>query len=403
MSGRVVSGKIALGLAVLAVLVWAPSAGAYVYWGDLEEGTVGRAANDGTAVDPDFVAAGDSIAAVAVDPGHVYWADSSRQTIGRAKLDGTGVDRNFVTGVGSVNALAVNDKYVFWSNFSPGVVGRANLDGTSPSYELIKEIPLPCGVALDAGHVYWLSQDDPNSLIGRAEFGGLGKEPAFAKIAEGFQCGLAVDPLHLYWTDFGIGFGSKIGRADVSNGGNVDNSFIAGASGPCGIAAFSSKLFWANATGPGIGTANADRTGLDQALIQTAPTSLPCGVAVDSLAPAPAGPSGPSSSGGKRADSTPPRTRIAYLDQRRLSRGKATVYYVSDEAATYSCKLDGRKASRCGRWNGGPLCKPLPPKCNPHRTYVGLAPGRHKFRVWATDLAGNKDRSAAKLSFRIPG
>ena len=48
------------------------------------------------------------------------------------------------------------------------------------------------------------------------------------------------------------------------------------------------------------------------------------------------------------------------------------------------------------------ICFALGPECLAHRTYRRLAPGPHLFRVWATDKAGNKDRTPAKRRFRVP-
>jgi hypothetical protein len=280
-------------------------------------------------------------------------------------------------------------------------VGRANIDGSSPNSELIDGI-LACGVAADSGHVYWLAQTVQNSYIGRAELGGLNPDYDFAKLKSGFQCGVAIDALHVYWADLGLGAGKDIGRADISNGSGVDETFISGGSGVCGLTVFDSQLYWVNAGTDSIARASIGTgaaSAVDQDFIATkGPFS--CGVAVDSLAPPAAQPPG----SGVQPDTTAPQTRIVYGPaERELTEGTARLYYISSEAATYRCKLDGRKVTGCGRWNGGPLCKPRPPKCNPNRKYANLAPGRHKFRVWATDLAGNKDATPAKRSFRVPG
>jgi hypothetical protein len=58
----------------------------------------------------------------------------------------------------------------------------------------------------------------------------------------------------------------------------------------------------------------------------------------------------------------------------------------SEPLSTFLCKLDRRKAKRC----------------KSPRTYKRLKPGRHVFRVWAIDAAGNKDPTPAKRRFRVP-
>jgi hypothetical protein len=54
--------------------------------------------------------------------------------------------------------------------------------------------------------------------------------------------------------------------------------------------------------------------------------------------------------------------------------------------STSACKLDARKAARCR---------------SPKR-YKHLKPGRHTFKAWAIDAAGNKDPTPAKRKFRVP-
>jgi Ca2+-binding RTX toxin-like protein len=89
-------------------------------------------------------------------------------------------------------------------------------------------------------------------------------------------------------------------------------------------------------------------------------------------------------------DRTPPRTRIARHPRRLLlapRRGPRTVAFrfLSNEArSVFRCRLDRRRATRCR---------------SPRAYRVG--PGRHVFRVAATDRAGNTDRSPAVFRFRV--
>jgi hypothetical protein len=102
------------------------------------------------------------------------------------------------------------------------------------------------------------------------------------------------------------------------------------------------------------------------------------------------------------ADTTPPQTRIVRGPSAALvAEGRASFLYTSDETSSFTCKLDKRRVVACG-----PLkprtCKKLGPPCIPRRSYSNLSPGRHVFRAWATDAAGNKDPTPAKRSFRVP-
>lgn len=87
-------------------------------------------------------------------------------------------------------------------------------------------------------------------------------------------------------------------------------------------------------------------------------------------------------------DVKPPQTTIVKgpsLPQ--LVKGKAKFRFRSSEAGSvFVCRLDRGKA--------------LP--CRSPKRYAGLGPGKHKFKVWAVDAAGNRDPTPAKRKFSVP-
>lgn len=87
---------------------------------------------------------------------------------------------------------------------------------------------------------------------------------------------------YVYWANWDGGAGTTIGRATV-DGGQVNQSFITGAHGPCGVAVDGKHIYWGNQATDTIGRAALDGTGVDQNFI-TGITgfSRPCSVAVDS-------------------------------------------------------------------------------------------------------------------------
>ena len=86
------------------------------------------------------------------------------------------------------------------------------------------------------------------------------------------------------------------------------------------------------------------------------------------------------------ADLTAPETTIVKRDVRPGKR-KASFRFASSEAGgNFLCKLDSGKEAGC----------------TPPRTYSGLGPGSHTFKVRAVDSAGNADRTAAIARFSIP-
>lgn len=91
--------------------------------------------------------------------------------------------------------------------------------------------------------------------------------------------------------------------------------------------------------------------------------------------------------GNPPVDKAPPQTTLLKGPGSKLDQGKAKFAFRSSEpGSTFTCKLDKRKA------------KP----CRSPKTCTGLKPGRHRFKVWAIDKAGNKDQTPAKKRFRVP-
>jgi sugar lactone lactonase YvrE len=121
--------------------------------------------------------------------------------------------------------------------------------------------------------IYWANNG--GTTIGRVALDGKGSNQSFIAGARN-PCGVAVDLAHLYWAnDLPSG---TIGRADL-NGTEANQSFITGARSPCGVAVDATHVYWANIDTGTIGRANLDGTGVNQSFIAGA--SLPCGVAVD--------------------------------------------------------------------------------------------------------------------------
>src|SRR5262249_26316744 len=117
-------------------------------------------------------------------------------------------------------------------------------------------------------YVYWANWDGiAGTTIGRATVDGAQVNQSFISGAHG-PCGLAVDPPHIYRGNRAIG---TIGRANL-NGTGVDESFITGITGPsrpCSVAVDSGHVYWDETTNS-IGRANLDGTGIQRNFIPTA-------------------------------------------------------------------------------------------------------------------------------------
>jgi hypothetical protein len=86
----------------------------------------------------------------------------------------------------------------------------------------------------------------------------------------------------------------------------------------------------------------------------------------------------------KKPDTKAPQTSITKKPKRRITKARVRIAFKSSEAhSTFRCKLDAGRFKPCD---------------SPFRKRIGL--GRHKFRVAATDRAGNADASPAVVKFR---
>jgi hypothetical protein len=87
---------------------------------------------------------------------------------------------------------------------------------------------------------------------------------------------------------------------------------------------------------------------------------------------------------GGGVDDTAPQTTITKQPKAKSEKRKAKVVFESSEPGSeFMCKLDKASFSSCS---------------SPFKRKVGV--GKHKFQVFATDAAGNKDASPAKAKFK---
>ncbi len=172
----------------------------------------------------------------------IYWGNGNSTTIGRANLNGTAVNTSFINGANDPCGVAVDGSNIYWANFGP--TGTRSAAQTSTARDVNDELhhrrerslrscrqrPArllgqrrqrrdrprqsrrhrrrpelhhprprddPCGVAVDGGHVYWASQT--GTTIGRANLDGTGVDQSFIGGANR-PCGVAVDGADVYWS-----------------------------------------------------------------------------------------------------------------------------------------------------------------------------------------------------------
>jgi hypothetical protein len=342
-------------------LLFAASAQAYVYWGDFQNGRIGRANLDGTNVEDGFIQTGGRPLGVAVNSTYIYWANESAGTIGRAKLDGTAVEPNFITGINKPWGVALTPTAIYWPSFAGNEIGRANLDGSGKNLGLITGVNSPCSVAVDSGHVYWGSVA-LTSFIGRASLTGSSPEREWVNLGTYVPCGMATNSANVFFDNTGaFGPAHELGRVNI-NGTGLDKSMIGEAEGPCGLTIFGGRLFWANNATNTIGVANTDATGVNESLIQTGGREI-CGVAVDSLSspvippsPPTGGESGGSSSPPPLPPSPPTPGTIRLLKLKpNLKRGTARLKVEVDEAGVVSLTGKGIAPAKATASGAGPV------------------------------------------------
>jgi virginiamycin B lyase len=283
--------RIALALVTLAVavLAFAASADAFVYWtNDTDPGSIGRANHtDGGGVNQNFITGARLPIGVAVDATHIYWTNTAAgmNTIGRASLpNGDGANQSFVTGPIIPGGLAVDAAHIYWTNIGGNSLGSASVSdgsGVNNNFGSLSPLVLPLGMAVDSTYLYWTFL----GVIGRYDLTNGTAQRVFIQPPPGNDDieGMAVDSSHIYWTDDTT---NTIGRADLDGtSASVDPSFITGASSPKGIAVDGSHIYWANSGTSSIGRADIDPNGdvsnITPGFIPGA--NSPFGVAVDSL------------------------------------------------------------------------------------------------------------------------
>lgn len=84
-------------------------------------------------------------------------------------------------------------------------------------------------------------------------------------------------------------------------------------------------------------------------------------------------------------DTTAPETTITAGPKARSRSRTVRFQFSSSESARFRCKLNSRAEG----------------SCRSPRVYRRLGDGRHVFRVWAIDSAGNRDASPARWVFRV--
>lgn len=278
----------ALATGALAALLLTTPARAMIYWADPFSNGIGRAANDGTSVQLDFITGLASPCGIAVDGGHVYWGTNTGASIGRANLDGSAVQLDFIPDAARPCGVEVHGEYIYWANANNSI-GRAKLDGSERDNNFIK-VPHSdiCGIAVDDDGIHWAHSrgisranvDGSPVAVADPNGGFISDYAPFIELpSDARPCGVAANGSNVYWAERGPG--NAIGRAN-RDGTALTRVFITAGHSPCGVEIDETHIYWANQAVPtGIGRAALNGTAPNPGLANASGT--PCGVAVDSV------------------------------------------------------------------------------------------------------------------------
>jgi hypothetical protein len=257
----------------------APSAGAYIYYGTF--GTIGRAENDGSSPEPQFIKELPGfVCGLAVDAGHIYWGDHNAESIGRARIDGTQVEPEFIKNAGAACGVAVSSTRVYWTSENQRV-GVASLDGTGAKTETIGSSP--CGIAVDSTNAYFMARSGSTVTIYKSALERPGEVAGTIEASPTGYCGFAVGPEdRLYWANGGAAFPSSSGLWGVSTSAPYASVFLAPTDPDArSVAVHGGYAYWSTYNGHVVNRVRTDGTAAPENGVVTGLGNETVGLAVD--------------------------------------------------------------------------------------------------------------------------
>ncbi len=247
-----------------------------------------------------------------------------------------------------------NDAYTGPEPLAPAIAQAPKDDGDPKDIDF--QPAKAAGIALSATHFYWANPEA--GTIERAPLGGGAETEVFVSGLENPQY-VALDATHVYWSATGPllegkpqdGLGT-IGRAEIgaTEGEEVEEDFITGASNPQGVAVNAEHIYWANGG-------------------RLSPDNSPGAVATRTIGRAKLGPTGAEEveqdclqvdeAGGRNTSrrgsrSTPPTSTWRSTPRRASASSSAMTSAAKRRAGCASSRASTWARKACGGWRSTP-------------------------------------------------
>lgn len=176
----------------------------YIYWTEGsfpgQPATIWRADLEGSHVHKlASVGTGTFLGGLAVGARYIYWTNLDKGTIGRVNINGSHVDRSLIAGIVRPRGLAVHRRQLYWTSDpvqGNGSIGRASVDGSHVQKSFLVVAPGPSeGLVIGAGHIYWANYENGN--IGRVRIDGTHMRQDFIKAAVKYDGFVGATPDYL--------------------------------------------------------------------------------------------------------------------------------------------------------------------------------------------------------------
>ena len=184
---------------------------------------------------------------------YVYWTEVNGGTIRRGNADGSGSAQTCVSNQQDPRGLVIVQSLgkMYWIEREAGRLRRANLDCPATGIETIGPTLISgdrVAMDVDGGHIYWTENQNANGTanrIRRANLDGSGAETILS--GRNQPLGIAVAGGHIYWTEFGD---DSIWRASLTGSNPIELAQLNDNMNPLEMAVdvVGNRMYWASGT-----------------------------------------------------------------------------------------------------------------------------------------------------------